>query len=181
MKKIITGALAVAALTTGSIAGDSFFDYKQELGLGLTMIDVRANGIDTSYGLNINGKLMKSVSEEIALGMTINMDYNPSVKVTNQSSNPKEYFIDLLTTVTYIVNKDVDVSAMFGYEFGKYDADWGKWDTEGWTYGLSASYAINEQLRINIQALRTNMDYTRHGDKDNESMNRFTLGVGYNF
>ena len=123
---------------------------------------------------------MKSVSEEIAVGMTLNMDYNPSVKVSNQSSNPKEYLY-LLPTVTYFVNKDVDVSAMFGYRVGKYNADWGTWDTEGWTYGLSASYAINEQLRMNIQALRTNMDYTRHGDKENESMNRFTLGVGYNF
>lgn len=181
MKKIVIAAFAAAALTTSSIAGDSFFDYKQELGLGLTMIDVRSSGRDTGYGLNINGKLMKSVSEEIAIGMTLNMDYDPSVKITSQSSNPKEYFIDLLPTVTYIVNKDVDVSAMFGYEFGKYDADWGNWDTEGWTYGLSASYALNEQLRLNIQALRTNMDYTGNGDKENESMNRFTVGIGYNF
>ncbi len=174
--------IAVAALTSSVIAEDSFFDYKQELGLGLSLINVRDSRVDTSYGVNINGKLMKSINEKIAVGMTLNGDYNPSVEIDGQSTNPKEYFIDLLPTVTYIIDKDVDVSAMFGYEFGKYDAAWGTWDTEGWTYGLSASYAINEQLRINIQALRTNMDYTRHGsNKENESMNRFTLGVGYNF
>jgi len=181
MKKIVISTLLAAVLTNGAMAKDSFFDYKQELGLGLSLIDLRDSSVGTSYGININGKLMKTVHEKIAIGMTLNADYNPSVEIKGQSSNPKEYFIDLLPTVTYIINQEVDVSAMFGYEFGEYDANWGKWDTEGWSYGFAASYAINDHLRVNLQALRTNMDYIRNGDKENESMNRFTLGIGYNF
>ena len=184
MKKIVMTTIAAGLLASSAVASDSFFDYKQELGVGATVFESYASAFKTSYGVNINGKLMKSVSENIAVGLTLNIDYNPSVNLNTTSGQPKEYLVDILPTVTYIVNKEIDVSAMLGYEFGKYDAPWNseKFDTEGYTFGLSTSYAINEQVRVNLQALRTKLDYsiTNYTSAD-YYRNRYTVGIGYNF
>ncbi|WP_321778191.1 outer membrane beta-barrel protein [Sulfurimonas sp.] len=183
MKKIILSALASILITTGATA-DSFFDYKQEIGIGTSIIERSDSEWEGNYGININGKLMKSINDAIAIGITINMDYNPSVQLSNASSNPTEYNIDFLPTVTYIINKEIDISVMFGYEYGKYAADWGDWNTQGFSYGLAASYAITAQLRANISALRTSMDFTTSSDSavnSTENTNRYTIGIGYNF
>lgn len=183
MKKIVSATIAAMVMTVGASAEESFFDYKQEIGVGATVFESYAGAFKTSYGVNINGKLMKTVSENFAVGITLNMDYNPSVNLNTTSQQPKEYLIDILPTVTYIVNKEVDVSAMFGYEFGKYDAPWTeKFDTEGYTFGISTSYAINEHVRVNLQALRTKLDFSNSGYTSADYYrNRYTIGVGYNF
>ncbi len=183
MKKILLSALTAIVITTGATA-DNFFDYKQEIGIGVTYIDRTADLWEDNYGININGKLMKSINKSIAIGITINMDYNPSVQLSGTSSNPTEYSIDFLPTVAYIINEKIDISAMFGYEYGKYDADWGDWDTQGFTYGLAASYAITPRLRANVSALRTDMDFTSSSDGTTDSTHntdRYTMGIGYNF
>lgn len=184
MKKIVLSALTAMTITTGANAADTFFNYKQEVGVGVTYIDRSADNWDNNYGININGKLMKSLNETVAVGVTVNFDYNPSVQLASETSNPTEYSVDFLPTVTYIINDKVDVSAMLGYEYGKYNADWGDWDTKGVSYGVAASYAITPQIRANISALRTNMDFTASsntGVDSTEQTMRYTIGVGYNF
>ncbi len=181
MKKIVLSALSIIILTTGATAADELFNYKQEIGVGVSYVDRSSKYWDNNYALNINGKLMKSLSETIAIGMTINIDYNPSVQLTSESSNPKEYMINFLPTVTYIVNDKIDVSAMLGYEFGKYDASWRDWDTKGLSYGLATSYAVTEQWRVNVQVLRTNLEFDGVDSTETVNTNCYTIGIGYNF
>jgi hypothetical protein len=183
MTKIVLSTVTAMTITIGANAADTFFNYKKELGVGVTYIDRSSNDWGSNnYGLNFNGKLMKSFSETIAMGITVNFDYNPSVQLTSQTSNPTEYSVDFLPTVTYIINNKVDVSAMLGYEYGKYKADWGDWDTKGFSYGVAASYAIATQVRANISALRTNMDFTSNTGRDETAQTmRYTIGIGYNF
>ena len=187
MKKIVLSALTAMTITIGANAADTFFDYKQEVGVGVTYIDRNANDWGNNYGINLNGKLMKSLNETIALGITLNFDYNPSVQWTSGNagySNPTEYSVDFLPTVTYIISEKVDVSAMLGYEYGKYSADWGDWDTKGLSYGAAASYAVTPQIRANISVLRTNMDFTSSVSSNYDATSntmRYTIGMGYNF
>ena len=186
MKKMLLGTLTVLVLTTGAMATENFFNYKQEVGIGASYIDRNFDGWDNNnYGFNLNGKLMKSLNEIIAVGVTVNFDYNPSVKLTSGVSNPTEYMLDFLPTVTYIINDKVDVSAMIGYEYGKYNADWGDWNTQGLSYGVTASYVIMPQIRANISVLRASMDFTTSTpgavDDNNVQTTRYTIGVGYNF
>ncbi len=185
MKKIVLSALTAMTITIGANATEMFFDYKQEVGVGVTYIDRSLNGWENNnFGININGKLMKSLNETIAVGVTVNFDYNPSVQLTTAASNPTEYLVDFLPTVTYIINDKADVSAVLGYEYGQYNADWGDWDTKGLSYGVAASYAVTPQIRANISVLRTNMDFTASSSSNNDdtvNTMRYTIGMGYNF
>ncbi len=185
MKKIVLSALTAMTITIVANAAETFFDYKQEAGVGVTYIDRSFDGWESNnFGINLNGKLMKSLNKTIAVGVTVNFDYNPSVQLTTAASNPTEYSVDFLPTVTYIINDKTDVSAMLGYEYGQYNADWGDWDTKGLSYGVAASYAVAPKIRANVSILRTNMDFTastpsNRDDKVNTM--RYTIGMGYNF
>lgn len=182
MKKIVISALAVMVMTVGVSANeDSFFDYKQEVGIGVSyqyFPDFTSN--DTNYAINVNGKAMKKVAKSVAIGLTIGIDYNPDV---NANVDGTEYFIDFLPTITYVINDKIDVSAMIGYTIGErdYDNAPAKLEYRALAYGVAASYEFSPQWRVNLQVLNTDGEYTQLGWSGDYDIIRTTVGVGYNF
>ena len=133
MKKIIMGALAAVVITTGATAEDSFFDYKKEIGLGVSLVSFNEY-FDDGTGININGKLMTKLNDNIALGAQLGYSYTDTDYIGFQA---EFYMLEILPTITYIVNDKLDISAMVGYTTGKFEfPDWNsEYDYDGMTYG----------------------------------------------
>ena len=184
MKKIVMAALAALMMTvTAGAAEDSFFDYKQEVGIGVSYQYFKDfNNYEKQYAINVNGKAMKKVAKSVAIGLTLGLDYNPDVD-TVAGEDGTEYFFDILPTVTYIVNEKVDVSLMIGYTMGTMDMSYGNYDYTGMAYGLGASYEFAPQWRANIQVINNVGEYkdTSSSWKGDHDIVRTTVGVGYNF
>jgi len=180
MKKILMALVAVFAMSAALVAGGDVTPTKEPVSVQTK--DNSGFYIGGGYGYGIVDKGDFAYTDELLL--VTGYDFNQFVAVESRADfgvdSDRAGFDGFNTLAVFVkpqypVTKNTKVYGLFGYTYVDFD---GRENTDGFTYGAGASYALMDNIAVFV-------DYTTvlEGEKiwDRADADKLSLGATYKF